>query len=120
VILNPRSGKTNLVLKLFSYFYNQTSYLIDRKQNDGNFELNPFNTSQINVLGLTSSFRNSLFYNRGKQTHSVTYTYVQNQIKNLLSIGSQESRNSSHQLQYAFVSKKVRLVLQKSSKQQYF
>jgi hypothetical protein len=51
-------------------------------------------------LGLTSSFRNSLFYNRGKQ-NSVTYTYVQNQIKNLLSIGSQESRNSSHQLQYA-------------------
>jgi hypothetical protein len=37
--------------------------------------LNPFNSSQENVLGLSSSFRNSLFYNRGKQ-HIQSLTYL--------------------------------------------
>ncbi|HAT81049.1 MAG TPA: hypothetical protein DCS17_06565 [Flavobacterium sp.] len=88
--------------KMLSYFYNQTSYIIDRKvENKGdNFDLNPFNKSEENVLGLNTSLRNSLFYNRGKQKHSVTYTFVQNENKNLLSIGSQKAKNSSNQLQY--------------------
>jgi hypothetical protein len=102
--LNPTQWQNEIGLKkIASLFYNQTSFLIDRKtKNDGgNFELNPFNASQENVLGLSSSFRNSLFYNRAKQNHSITYSYLKNQAKNLLSIGSQESKNSSHQLQYA-------------------
>ena len=103
IILNPNQWQNETGFKkTLSYFYNQTSYLIDRKvENKGdNFDLNPFNKSEENVLGLNSSFRNSLFYNRGKQLHSVTYTYVQNENKNLLSIGSQEAKNSSNQLQY--------------------
>ena len=109
LILNTAQWQNEAGLKkLLSYFYNQTSYLIDRKtKNDGsNFELNPFSTSQIDVLGLTSSFRNSLFYNRGKQIHSVTYNYVQNKVKSLLSVGSQESKNNSHQIQYAHLFQK--------------
>ena len=88
--------------KIASYFYNQTSFLIERKiqRNGSNFDLNPFSTSDTNLLGLNTSFRNSLFYNRGKQRHSITYTFISNRIKSLLSAGSQESRNSSHQLQY--------------------
>ena len=103
VTINLNQWQNELGLKkLLSYFYNQTSFIIDRKiKSEGdNFELNPFSTSKENVLGLNSSFRNSLFYNRGKQKHSVTYTYLQNQTKNLLSIGTQEAKNSSHQLQY--------------------
>ena len=103
IILNPNQWQNeDGFKKLLSYFYNQTSYLIDRKvENKGdNFDLNPFSKSEENVLGLNSSFRNSLFFNRGKQLHSVTYTYVQNENKNLLSIGSQEAKNSSNQLQY--------------------
>lgn len=101
--LNPNQWQNESGFKkILSYFYNQTSYLIDRKvENKGdNFDLNPFSKSEKNVLGLNSSFRNSLFYNRGKQSHSVTYTYVQNENKNLLSIGSQNAKNSSNQLQY--------------------
>ena len=101
--LNPNQWQNEAGFKkLLSYFYNQTSYLIDRKiENKGdNFDLNPFSKSEENVLGLNSSFRNSLFFNRGKQNHSVTYTYVQNENKNLLSIGSQNTKNSSNQLQY--------------------
>ncbi|WP_418264113.1 hypothetical protein [Flavobacterium faecale] len=103
LIFNPMQwqNKTGFQ-KLASYFYNQTNFLINRKtkNNGDNFELNPFNNSTENVLGLTSSFRNSLFYNRGKQDHSVTYTYLDNKAKNLLSNGTQETTNSSHQLQY--------------------
>jgi hypothetical protein len=103
LILNPNQWQNDTGLKkIASFFYNQTSFIIDRKtKNEGNnFELNPFSSSKDNALGLSSRFRNSLFYNRGKQDHSLTYSYLQNLAKNLLSIGSQESENSSHQIQY--------------------
>ena len=101
--LNPSQWQNETGFKkTLSYFYNQTSFIIDRKvENKGNnFDLNPFSKSEENVLGLNSSFRNSLFYNRGKQAHSVTYTYVKNENRNLLSVGSQSAQNSSNQLQY--------------------
>ncbi|TRX42340.1 hypothetical protein [Flavobacterium restrictum] len=109
VIINPNQWQNETGFKkLASYFYNQTSFIMDRKiKNDGeNFDLNPFSIGTKDVLGLNSSFRNSLFYNRGKQQHSVTYTYLQNQTKNLLSIGSQESKTASHQLQYTHLYQK--------------
>lgn len=95
-------------LKVLSYFYNQTSYSIDRKiERDGdNFDLNPFSNSELNLLGLNTAIRNSLYYNRGKQEHSVTYTYLDSRAKNLLSVGSQENSNKSHQLQYAHLYRK--------------
>ncbi|OOV17138.1 hypothetical protein [Flavobacterium sp. LM4] len=94
--------------KIASYFYNQTSFIKDRKvkSNGDNFEINPFKDSDENMLGLNSSFRNSLFYNRGKQKHSVTYSYLINNGKNLLSIGSQSVKNYSHQLQYTHLYQK--------------
>ena len=109
LIFNPNQWQNEGGLKkLTSFFYNQTSFIIDRKtRNEGNnFELNPFSSSQQNVLGLSSNFRNSLFYNRGKQNHSVTYSYLQNNTKNLLSTGSQESKSSSHQAQYSHLYRK--------------
>ena len=109
LLLNPNQWQNETGFKrILSYFYNQTSFIIDRKiKNEGaNFDFNPFKSSQENALGLSSSFRNTLFYNRGKQHHSVTYTYLQNQAKNLLSIGSQESENNSHQLQYSHLYQK--------------
>ena len=109
VTLNPNQWQNEKGLKkLLSYFYNQTAFILDRKnRNDGaNFELNPFTNSTNSILGLNSSVRNSLFYNRGKQNHSITYTFLENKTKNLLSIGSQEAANSSHQLQYAHLYQK--------------
>ncbi|GIZ09148.1 hypothetical protein [Flavobacterium sp. UMI-01] len=103
LIINPAQWQNQTgFLKWASYFYNQTNFIINRKtKNEGaNFELNPFTNSSENVLGLSSNFRNSLFYNRGKQDHSVTYTYLENKAKNLLSNGTQETANHSHQLQY--------------------
>lgn len=109
IIINPNQWQNESGFKkTLSHFYNQTSYIIDRKiENKGDyFDLNPFNSSSENVLGLNSSFRNSLFFNRGKQRHSVTYSYIKNQTKNLLSIGSQEAKNSSNQLQYTHLYRK--------------
>ncbi|PWB20748.1 hypothetical protein [Flavobacterium sp. HTF] len=109
VILNPLQWQNETGFKkLASYFYNQTSFIMDRKvKNDGgHFELNPFHSSDENMLGLNSSLRNSLYFNRGKQKHSVTYSYLINKGKNLLSIGSQDVKNNSHQLQYTHLYQK--------------
>jgi hypothetical protein len=95
--------------KLLSHFYNQSSYLIERKirRDADHFDLNPFGKKSDDLLGLNSSFRNSLFYNRGKQKHSVTYTFIANKIKSLQSSGAQEAENSSHQLQYQHLLQKT-------------
>jgi len=109
VTLNPLQWQNETGFKkLASYFYNQTSFIMDRKvKSEGDrLELNPFSSSDENMLGLNSSFRNSFYYNRGKQKHSVTYSYLINKGKNLLSIGSQNVTNNSHQLQYTHLLQK--------------
>lgn len=101
--LNPAQWQNeNGVKKVLSYFYNQTSFLVDRKieRNEDNFDLNPFGGDSDEVLALNTNIRNSLFYNRGKQKHSVTYTYLLNEAKSLLSVGSVSNKTGSHQLQY--------------------
>ncbi|WP_100614011.1 hypothetical protein [Confluentibacter citreus] len=86
--------------KFWSHFYNQTSYLIDRKiRRDGNnFNLNPFENDVNNQLGLQLNFRNMLFFNRGKQHYTTSYTYLSNKSTNTLSIGFIENSLKSHQL----------------------
>lgn len=109
VTLNPAQWQNKAgIRKVLSYFYDQAAFIVDRKiRRDGsNFDLNPFDFSDENMLGLSNGFRNTLFYNRGKQDHSVTYTYLVNRARNLLSVGSQESRNESHQLQYTHLYRK--------------
>ncbi len=107
--LNPNYWQNETGFKKFLYyFYNQSSFLIERKieRKADNFDLNPFNEDD-DLLGLSASIRNSLFYNRSKQKHSVTFTYINNKIKNLLSVGGLENNNSSHQLQYSHLLKKT-------------
>ncbi len=102
--------------KLLSYFYNQTSFLVERKiaRNESDFDLNPFSNNK-DIIGLNNSFRNSLFYNRGKQKHSMIYTYLNSKIKSLLNIGSQENDIFSHQFQYNHLIAKSWLIQLKSS-----
>lgn len=113
VVLNPniwinRKG----TLKLLSHFYNQTSFLMERKikRVGDNFDLNPFNASSENLLGLTSSFKNSLYYNRGKQLHSVTYNFIQNDLKSLLLADELQNTSTNHQLLYTHLFRKSWLV----------
>ena len=88
--------------KFWSHFYNQTSYLIDRKiqRNGSNFNLNPFESDAENQLGLQLNFRNVLFFNRGKQNYTTSYTYLSNKSSNTLSVGLLENNLKSHQLNF--------------------
>jgi len=90
------------VKKFWSHFYNQTSYLLDRKiKRDGNnFNINPFESDTKNQLGLQLNFRNVLFFNRGKQHYTTSYTFLSNKSRNLLSIGFIENNLKSHQLNF--------------------
>ncbi len=103
VTLNPQNWQNKEgILKTLSHFYNQTSYVIDRKvrrQNDG-FNISPFKNGNEDELGLTLNFRNALFYNRGKQKYTTSYTYIATSSSNLLSLGLQESKLKSHQLNF--------------------
>ncbi|WP_179333686.1 hypothetical protein [Winogradskyella costae] len=104
ITFNPQqwTKSENKTEKFFSHFYNQTSYLIDRKiKRDGNnFNLNPFKDDEENQLALNNSVRNVLFYNRGKQHYTTSYTFLTNTSRNLLSIGSQENSLTNHQLNF--------------------
>lgn len=113
VTLNPANWQNETGFKkVISHFYNQTSYNIDRKiiRNSGNFDLNPFSQNEDELLGLSSAFRNSLFYNKGRQKHSMTYTFLSSTTQNLLSIGLLKSENNSHQLQYTHLYKENWLI----------
>lgn len=88
--------------KFWSHFYNLTSFSIDRKdRNNGDkFNLNPFKTQTDQQLGLQSNFRTQLFYNRGRQYYTVSYSFLKNSLKNILSFGKISQSGYSHQLNF--------------------
>jgi len=92
----------NKTEKFWSHFYNQTAYLIDRKtKREGNkFNLNPFEKNPDDQLGLQLNFRNVLFFNRGKQHYTTSYTFLDNTTRSVLSIGYIESSITSHQFNF--------------------
>ncbi|AXT18410.1 hypothetical protein D7030_07845 [Flavobacteriaceae bacterium AU392] len=101
---NPQEWVTseNKTKKFWSHFYNQTSYLIDRRieRNGNNFNLNPFENDAENQLGLQLNIRNVLFFNRGKQSYTTSYTFLSNESRNSLSNGFIENSLTSHQLNF--------------------
>ena len=95
---SPKASK-----RFWSHFYNQTSFLIDRKdKNNSEFiNLNPFHSMEDDQLALQSNFRNQLFYNRGKQHYTVSYSYSESNARNVLSFGYVEQETFSHQLNFS-------------------
>ena len=85
-----------------SHFYNQTSYLIDKKvkRDDDIFIINPFENAGEDELSQISNFRNALYFNRGKQNFTTTYTFLSTTNRNFLSIGLVQSKLKSHQLNF--------------------
>ncbi|WP_044401859.1 hypothetical protein [Lacinutrix sp. Hel_I_90] len=88
--------------QFWSHFYNQTSYLIDRKikREGNNFNINPFESDDDKQLGLQLNLRNVLFYNRGKQHYTTSYTFLNNSSRNTLSVGFIANTLKSHQLNF--------------------
>ncbi|OAB80054.1 hypothetical protein [Cochleicola gelatinilyticus] len=101
--LNPQQWANGTGFKkVLSKFYNQSSYVLDRKvrrTNEG-FNINPFGDSGDDQLGLSLNFRNALFFNRGKQRYTTSYTFISSKSSNLISLGLQESKLKSHQLNF--------------------
>lgn len=87
--------------KILAHFYNQTSYVIDRMslREGRGFSINPF-TAGDDEQSLNRSFRNSLFFNRGKQQYTVNYTILSTATRNLQSIGALSSAVTAHQLRF--------------------
>ncbi|MHA7056679.1 hypothetical protein ACWGOQ_0005625 [Aquimarina sp. M1] len=104
VTLNPISwsGSKSKTKKILSHFYNQTSYIVDRKnlRDDNSFDLNPFRKDE-NELALNLSFRNTLFFNRGKQRYTTSYTFLSSKNTSLQVTGIQENIINSHQVIFA-------------------
>ena len=103
VTLDPQQWANNEGLrKLFSKFYNQTSYVIDRKVARSNdiASINPFKDGKEDQLGLNLNFRNALFFNRGKQRYTTSYTYLASSGSNLISLGLQETKLESHKINF--------------------
>ena len=101
--LNPQQWSTrNDFKKVISHFYNQTSFLIDKKIRRKNdvFIINPFENYGLEELSSVSNFRNALFYNRGKQKFTTNYTFILTANRNFLSIGLAEVKLKSHQLNF--------------------
>ena len=101
--LNPQQWSTkNDFRKVISHFYNQTSFLIDKKVRRKNdvFIVNPFEDHGADELSSITNFRNALFYNRGKQKFTTTYTFILTTNRNFLSVGLAEVNLKSHQLNF--------------------
>jgi len=103
ITLNPISwsGEDDYT-KMLSKFWNQTSYVLDRKirRSGETFSLNPFNDGGNSQLGLNRNFRNTLFFNRGKQQYTTSYTYLNSATELLQSIGSISTLLESHQFKF--------------------
>lgn len=101
VTLNP-SRWTNAkgFKKFLSKFYNQTSFLIERdvERSPNSFELNPFETSEKNLIEFQKNIRNSFWFHRGKQLHTTAYTYQKTIAQRLFWFGKQAQDFESHEI----------------------
>ncbi|MDP6909253.1 MAG: hypothetical protein QF371_07100, partial [Flavobacteriales bacterium] len=102
--LNPRAvwGGKKGFLKFVSRFSNQLVYRIDRKtQRDNLLEaFDPFfsTVTDSTLVTLSSSLRNTFFFNRSSSKVGADYTYLDNRNKIYLANGFETRSNTSHRL----------------------
>ncbi len=102
--LNPKNwAEKTGIKKWLSHFYNSTFLTVENEQEriGNSFQLNPFDVNSNALIGLNYNFKNSLFYHKDLQNHSMTFTYGDSQLKQQYFIGSQENKINLHQLDYA-------------------
>ena len=88
--------------KVLSHFYNQffLSSNNELKRTRNSFNLNPFNVNREQQISVNFNFKNSLYFNRGLQNFSTTYTFANADNKQQYSIGSQATETSFQQLDF--------------------
>ena len=98
---NQWSNKTGLK-KVLSHFYNQF-FLSSRNELErarNSFNLNPFNMSKDKQISINFTIKNSLYFNRGLQKFSTTYTFAKAENKQQYSIGSQDTDTNYQQIDF--------------------
>ena len=98
---NQWSNKTGLK-KVLSHFYNQF-FLSSRNELErarNSFNLNPFNMNKDKQISVNFTIKNSLYFNRGLQNFSATYTYAKVENKQQYSIGSQDTDTNYQQIDF--------------------
>ena len=98
---NQWSNKTGLK-KVLSHFYNQF-FLSSRNELErarNSFNLNPFNISKDKQISINFTIKNSLYFNRGLQKFSTTYTFAKAENKQQYSIGSQDTDTNYQQIDF--------------------
>ena len=98
---NQWSNKTGLK-KVLSHFYNQF-FLSSRNELErarNSFNLNPFNMNKDKQISVNFTIKNSLYFNRGLQNFSTTYTYAKAENKQQYSIGSQDTDTNYQQIDF--------------------
>ena len=98
---NQWSNKNGLK-KVLSHFYNQF-FLSSRNELErarNSFNLNPFNMSKDQQISVNFTIKNSLYFNRGLQNFSATYTYAKAENKQQYSIGSQDTDTNYQQIDF--------------------
>ena len=105
VTLSPenvwRSSSTK-VKKLMARFSNQTIYKVFRKTNyEENFQaFNPFvySIADTNLVSISTSFRNTVYFNKTNSVFGTSYSYQENASKILLSNGFDSRLNTFHEV----------------------
>jgi len=98
--INPSKWRNaSGIKKTIAHFFNQTTLQIDNKYlKTGSFQLNPFETDK--ALSIKYNVKNNLFFNRGKQHYSTTYSYIKLTNKTAFVTGTQENNINSNQIQF--------------------
>lgn len=98
--------------KVLSHFYNQffLSSNNELKRNPNSFNLNPFNVNKEQQISVNFNIKNSLYFNRGLQNFSTTYTFANANNKQQYIIGSQSTETSYKQLEFQHLLGKFWLV----------
>lgn len=88
--------------KILSHFYNQfylnSSNEEERTRNTFNF--NPFNVNRAQQISINFNIKNSLYFNRGLEHFSTTYTFANAKNKQQYIIGSQATETSYKQIDF--------------------
>ncbi|WP_372746688.1 hypothetical protein [Lutibacter sp.] len=102
ISLNPQQWSSKKgIKKLISYFYNQSVILIDNNQKKTDqFNLNPFDVTNDNLLALNFNLNNSLYFNKGKKRYSTTYNYINSQTKSTTIIDDLRNDLKLHKISF--------------------
>lgn len=89
-------------LRFLSHFSNQSSVFINKDQikNGNTYNLNPFDSDNEEVVSLQQNINSGLFFNRGLQYFSTSYTFQDNQSTQSIISNTQTTKIKSHALSF--------------------